>query len=443
MILWIILTVMTALAAVAMAAPFLRQQRGTAAADASKDLDVYRDQLKEIEREEKAGLIRTAESEEARREIARRLLAAEQVVKAKAAAKPAGDRTYAAIGVASVVALGSTILYSNMGWPDLPSQPAAHRTASAAPQDDGGGSDAGSAGQNAPAGIAAAGAAGAGDKQPIGTVEQMIERLAKRLEENPNNADGWRMLGWAYASQERFADAAQAYAKAIEQSPSVGALKTARGEALVRVAGGSVTDEALALFNEAIKQDAKDPRARFFLGLKKEQSGDKTAALEDWIAILNETSPDEPWAGDLRQRTETLAGELKVDISKRLTAAAPAASQRGGVLDSLQAQGTGTEPAAAPAGDKGPTADDVKNAQDMAPQDRQAMIRGMVDGLQSRLEKSPRDADGWIKLMRSRKVLGEPDAAKSALDKALAAFADAPEEKSRISAAAKELGVIE
>jgi cytochrome c-type biogenesis protein CcmH len=69
------------------------------------------------------------------------------------------------------------------------------------------------------------------------------------------------------------------------------------------------------------------------------------------------------------------------------------------------------------------------------------MIRGMVDGLQARLEKSPRDADGWIKLIRSRKVLGEEDAAKSALAKAVAAFTDDPGEQTRISAAAKELGI--
>ena len=439
MILWIILTVMTALAAVAMAAPFLRQ-RGSAAAEASKDLDVYRDQLKEIEREEKAGLIRKAESEEARKEIARRLLAAETVAKAKAAAKPASDRTYAAIGVASVVAVGSTILYSNMGWPDLPGQPAAHRSVSATADDGNTAANAGPAAGAEPAATVTNPDAAA--KQALGTVDDMIQRLVKRLDENPKSPDGWRMLGWAYFSQDRFADSAAAYAKAIEQNPSAGALKTARGEALVRAANGTVSDEALSLFNDGIKADAKDPRARFFLGLKKEQFGDKAAVLEDWITILNEASPMDTWVGDLRQRTESLASELKVDISKRVTAAAApplAAPESGGILDKLQPPTNDTAPVA----DKGPTPADVAKAQEMAPQDQNAMIRGMVDGLEARLEKSPRDAEGWIKLMRSRKVLGDAGAAKAALGKALAAFADAPEEKTKISAAAKELGVTE
>lgn len=445
MILWVILTIMTALAAVAVAAPFLRQ-KGGAVAPESKELDVYRDQLKEIEREEKAGLIRPSESVEARKEIARRLLAAEQLAKPKDDAKPSGDRTYAAIGVAGVVAIGSTILYANMGWPDLPGQPSANRTASAVAPSIKAVEDVATGGQDGVANTAPAEVAGGQAKQPVGTVDDMIGRLVKRLETDTNNPDGWRMLGWAYFSQDRFADSAAAYARAIEQNPSLGSLKTARGEALVRAAGGTVNDDALALFIEATKQDAKDPRARYFTGLKKEQSGDRSAALDDWIGILNETSPSEPWAADLRQRTESLASELKVDISTRLTAAAtpPTAAARGGVLDAIQTPGqtpgADAQPPA-PAAEKGPTAEDVKKSQDMAPQDRTAMIRGMVDSLQTRLEKSPRDADGWIKLIRSRKVLGEDDAAKSALAKAVAAFTDAPDEQGRISAEAKALGV--
>jgi cytochrome c-type biogenesis protein CcmH len=69
------------------------------------------------------------------------------------------------------------------------------------------------------------------------------------------------------------------------------------------------------------------------------------------------------------------------------------------------------------------------------------MIRNMVDGLASRLERSPRDADGWIRLIRSRTVLGEGDLAKQALARSLAVFADDAPQRDRIAAAAQELGV--
>ncbi|NOT71476.1 MAG: c-type cytochrome biogenesis protein CcmI [Hyphomicrobium sp.] len=440
MTLWVILTVLTALAAVAVAAPFLRRldDRKT---DAAKDIDVYRDQLREVEREEKSGLIKAAESEEAKKEIARRLLAAERTAALAAKAQPSGDRSYAAIGVASAVAIGSTILYVNMGWPELPSQPASGRVATMNPETASGAPRTAMPQPDidtpAPQSAASSDTAAPG----AGTVDEMIERLAARLKENPNNPDGWRMLGWSYFSQERYGEAADAYAKAIEQAPTIGALKTARGEALVRASGGTVTDEASALFDDALKQDAKDPRARFFAGMKKEQTGQKAAALDDWIALLKDAKADEPWVDDVRQRVATLAGELKVDIKDRLPARPEPNAAKGGILGKLEAESSAAAQAPGPATGKGPSAADVKNAEAMSPQDRTAMIRGMVDGLQSRLEKSPRDADGWIKLIRSRKVLGDADAAKAALDKAVGVFSDAPAEKDKIIAAAKDLGV--
>jgi cytochrome c-type biogenesis protein CcmH len=65
----------------------------------------------------------------------------------------------------------------------------------------------------------------------------------------------------------------------------------------------------------------------------------------------------------------------------------------------------------------------------------------MVSKLEARLTASPRDADGWIMLIRSRKTLGQPDQAKAALNKALAVFADDKASRERIAAASRELGV--
>ena len=89
----------------------------------------------------------------------------------------------------------------------------------------------------------------------------------------------------------------------------------------------------------------------------------------------------------------------------------------------------------------GPSAEDVRNAQALQPADRIAMIEAMVDRLASRLDQSPHDVDGWIRLMRSRQVLGEAEAAKQTLRTALDVFKDAPQEQDRISAAARELGL--
>ena len=90
---------------------------------------------------------------------------------------------------------------------------------------------------------------------------------------------------------------------------------------------------------------------------------------------------------------------------------------------------------------RGPNADDVRNAQRMAPQDRTAMIRSMVEGLASRLEQTPDDAEGWIKLIHSRVVLGENDQARNSLRRALTQFGEDRPERKRIVDEARQLGI--
>jgi len=75
------------------------------------------------------------------------------------------------------------------------------------------------------------------------------------------------------------------------------------------------------------------------------------------------------------------------------------------------------------------------------PGDRSIMIQGVVDSLASRLEQSPHDSDGWIKLIRSRVVLGETELAKKALACGLEVFANDRHERDRIVAAAQQLGL--
>jgi len=271
----------------------------------------------------------------------------------------------------------------------------------------------------------------------------MMARLAERLQQNPDDAEGWRMLGWSYFNTDRFAQSAEAYAKAHSLRPSDASIASSYGEALVRAADDRVTEQAKAVFVQTLQLDAKDARARFFVGLAKEQAGDRVSALEDWIAILNEGDSNEPWFADLTQRATELGRETGVDVSTRLHRQKAAAT--GGVLHLLKQQEAA---AVSPRKDgpkdgpkEGPTADDVRNAEAMAPADRATMIRNMVDGLATRLEQSPHDVEGWIKLIRSRKVLGESEAAAHALKRALDVFKTEPQERSRLVAIGQEMGL--
>lgn len=75
------------------------------------------------------------------------------------------------------------------------------------------------------------------------------------------------------------------------------------------------------------------------------------------------------------------------------------------------------------------------------PHESDAAIRSMVDGLADRLERSPRDVEGWTRLMRSRVVLGEREVAATALRKALEVFKDDAAASGEITSAAIELGL--
>ena len=266
-------------------------------------------------------------------------------------------------------------------------------------------------------------------------VEELIEHLVARLQNNPKDFEGWRTLGWSYFNLRRFDEAATAYAKAIELNPNVAELHSARGEALVGAANGTVTAESKRAFGEALKRDSKELRARFFSGLAKAQAGDKAAALDDWIEVANDAGPNDSTIPALGQRIAELAKELDVDVTQRLhrplataveTTPGQSKSRDIGLMPHTMGQSSSK-----PNDANAPT----------APADQSAMIRGMVDSLANRLEQSPHDVDGWIRLIRSRQVLNEPEAARQAFEHALKVFDEPSPERDRLVAAVKELGL--
>lgn len=399
MTLWIMLTLMVALAVVGIAIPLVRRYEARAEGTAAT-LAVLKDQLAEVDAQAAAGAVSETEAEALRTELRRRLLA--EARDAEPAARPFGAQGLGrfAFGMAAIVALAATGLYAMMGRPDLNAA-----TPAAAPP--------------------AAGTETAGND-----VDGLIRGLEARMAQDPSDPEGWRMLGWSYFQTGRFADSANAYARAVQLTPQAPGYQSAYGEALVQAAQGTVTPAAQAAFEAAKQLDPTDARARYFLAVLKDQRGNRAEAISDWIGLLNEAPADAPWAPDLRAFVERIAKEDGIDLAGRLKPA-PAAREPS-VLDASLAA-----PAAAP----GPTQDQVKAAMAMPEGDRQAMVRGMVDGLAARLEASPRDSAGWIRLMRARMVLGEPQAAQAALRKGLAAFGDSPSDQAALRDAAKSLGV--
>jgi len=442
MTLWLVLTVMIAVAAVLVSTPFIRRFERSRLETAGT-LAVYRDQLNAIDSEAAQGFIDDAQAESARLEIKRKVLAADRADEPARPALGPAERKFALTAVTAIVTFGSILLYAVVGSPELPSaspaqarmeQPLGPRlTLSTPPSTE---PAARRALSTPPSTEPAAPQTTAQPQTGLPSVEEMTQRLQAKLQRNPQDVEGWRMLGWAYFNIERFADAANAYSKAIELRSDAAEYRSARGEALVREADGTVSVAAKTDFEEALKLDAKDARARFFIGLAKQQGGDKAAALSDWSTLLTEANPTEPWFADLRQRVAELQRELG-DQGAALPSPAPKLSAEA-MRDFLQSEKS-KKPTAET--NRGPSAEDIRNAESMAPKDRTAMIRGMVDGLANRLEQQPRDAEGWIKLIRSRVVLGDTELANKSLEQALTIFREDEPERTRIVDAARQLGL--
>ena len=276
--------------------------------------------------------------------------------------------------------------------------------------------------------------AGTAEATAVPEVETMISGLEKKLKDNPQDARGWHLLGQAYYHVGRYPDAVKAYARAVELDPKNAEAWSALGEVQVLTGPGRITPEMHESFETALKLDPKDFRARYFLAIEKNESGDSKQALDDLIAIVNESPADAPWLQPVRELAERISKQHGLPIDGRMKAAEAAPPPV-----AAPAMGAGGQIAAA--GIPGPSSADLQAASRMTPTQQDEMARGMVARLAARLEENPRDAEGWIRLMRARLVLKDPTGARQALTKAKAAFVGDAAQIARFDDAARTLGL--
>jgi cytochrome c-type biogenesis protein CcmH len=235
-------------------------------------------------------------------------------------------------------------------------------------------------------------------------METAVASLAERLQANPDDADGWILLGRSYVTMESYPEAAEAFRRALQLKGAEPDLAAAYGEALVAASGGEVTPNARQAFQIAFDAAPDNPKGRYYLALHMAQQGDLNGALRGWVDLAAIAPADAPWLPIVREQITRAAAELGVDP----TTVEPSAEAR-------------AAEARAPAGEAappGPTRADMEAAAGMSAEDRGQMIRSMVERLAARLEDQPDDREGWLRLARAYQVLGEPDKARDALARA-------------------------
>jgi cytochrome c-type biogenesis protein CcmH len=327
------------------------------------DRAVYRDQLRELERDLTRGVLSMAEAASARLEVQRRLLAADH--RDTGGTLHGGRSPVVAAAIAAFVLIGAGAMYLKFGSPSLPDMPFASRSDNTA-------------------------VVQAGSNHV--DMKDAAAKLRAKLTADPNNGEGWALYARTESILGNYAAAKDAYNRAIALGQTGAEVLASYGEMLVLGEQGIVPPAAKDVFNRTLAADPKNDVARYYLALAAAQAGDVKQAIADWSSLAADLPDDSPMRPELERRVAD-------------------AAQSGGIP--------------APPLPKGKAAQSVQDAamQEVAKMpeaQRNEMVRGMVTQLAAKLQQAPNDLDGWLQLGRSYTVLGERDNAVEAFEKAAA-----------------------
>ena len=381
-LIWIIIALIITITLGLLIWPILRDRNTQITIRESYDVAIYKDQLKEADREFERGLLTTEQLDAVKTEIQRKLIvAADQSAAAVyASSEPSNPKMITAFGLVFFLSIGSVAVYSYLGSPTLGNLAFVDRDIEKERKAQSGG-------------------------QAVSEMTTVIDRLEQKLATDPNNLEGWLMLGRSAISMGQFPRAVKAYEQALALSPGNIDVLIDYAETLVLSNEGQVTEDALKSFKYAHKTNAAHPKARYYIALHHAQAGNMRLAIQDWVDLLAISLPDAPWIQTVQSQIKDAAKEFKIDIAS--------------IKPSLEAQQIGANIRESPqATAPGPSKSEVKAAGEMSADERQKMILSMVKRLADRLEENPNDRQGWLRLSKAYNVLGDTEKAGQALQQA-------------------------
>lgn len=406
--------ILAALAAVVTIAILARSMwvggQDATAATARYDMQIYRDQLRELERDTARGVIGAAEAERARVEISRRLLEADRKAQSgETDARAPRAVTLSAIALtAALLAGGGYRIYTGLGAPGYWDMPLQGRFDAA---------DQARTMRTPQAEIEAGLPAWPGP--PEGTDPEyleLIENLREAVAANPEDLRGQELLATHEFALGNFVAAHRAVATLIELKgdAATSADYSRHADLLVLAARGYVSPEAERAVVRALTLDARNQVAQYYAGLTYLQTGRPDLAFQIWRSLLETSAPDAPWVAPIRERLPQLALSAGVDYT----------------LPPL--------PEAAPAG---PTAQDIANDASLTPDQRRERLGEMADRLMLELNTQGGTAPQWAELLTVLALQGETERARSIWGEAQSVFAAAARDRALIDDTAKAAGL--
>jgi cytochrome c-type biogenesis protein CcmH len=257
---WLTGAALAAMVLLLIARPLLKGRAEKRVTRRDANISIYRDQLRELDADLAAGTLAQADYERARREIEARLL--EDVAIAPEPTPARRSRALAAALAAAIPALGLG-LYFLVGNPGALQLEIEHQV-------------------NA--------------RQ----LEAMVERLAARLRDSPDDVEGWRLLGRSNAALGRFPEAADAYAKAAARAPRDAQLLADFADALAMARGQTLQGEPEKLVRRALEIDPENLKALALAGTAAYERKDFAHAAAYWERMLPLVPPESEDARSIR-----------------------------------------------------------------------------------------------------------------------------------------------
>lgn len=407
---WIVITVI-ALAITGLLVLALLRGRPGEEPPAAYDLRVYRDQLKEIDRDLARGVIAEEDADRVRAEVSRRILAADAQLKegGDTGGQPKQGGLIMAALIAVILIGGGLGLYWKIGAPGYGDVPLEVRIEGAKEKH---ANRASQAEHEATLPVQT-------PITPDGEYAELIEKLRQTVADRPDDLQGHQLLARNEANlgNDKAAYEAQGHVLRLKGDDATTGDYMFHAELMISAAQGYVSPEAEASLRRVMQIQPNHPVARYYWGLMLIQNDRQDLAFRLWEQLLREGPHDAPWIGPIRANIERLAWEAGIKFQMPEVPTGPALS--------------------------GPSAEDMQAASEMADEDRQAMIQGMVDSLNERLATEGGSAEEWARLIGAYGVLGESDKAAAIWAEAQQVFGGNADALSVVRAAAQGAGVAE
>lgn len=268
---WTIVSAMT-LAILGLVLRPLLMRQSAVSSEQEKKLPVYRQQFSELEQDLANGLLTDEQYQAARSELERRVL--EETGSTETSAMTTGgivNLRFVALSLAMIIPAASGVLYWTLGNPAAMTHPTV---------------------------VAASQGGPGGDGQMADSLNQLIEQLRKKLEQNPNDGVGWGLLARSYMAMERYADAVPIFERATKLDPDNAGLLADYADALAVHQGRKLEGRPETLIQKALKLDPHNVKALMLSGTIAYNRKDFARAAKEWEEAHTYLPPDDQESSD-------------------------------------------------------------------------------------------------------------------------------------------------